>query len=273
MKLEMNEVSICVTILAVIRILFMLLPHVKHSIRFDSLPTSNKWHTMDRNLSILHYALIEPLFLTFVLWGERTLPTYTAPKISTVVPVLWLSILILINCSLFVSCCLLARHYRLLVTTFRSMEFVCTAAFVVDNFFDPRPVPTLFIILKFLCQVIFVTDMHSHIALSQPIIINVNAAQQMEYLANNQYSGEGNYDYSIEDEKDMTLYQLLDRAKPSTMTITDLRAFVEKCKQKASEIKIDESDMDCASSSATDYSNASTVSVVQRKRTENAEKS
>lgn len=235
---EKVDLLICVTAMAILRTVFSLLPHLLSSLRFESLPTHNKWHVWDRNLSMFFYIVVETLFLVFVVWGFEFLSTEFSSMVSDNVAILWLCVLFASNATLFVSCCCIVKHYRLLTSTFRSMDFVCTLAFLIDNFTNSRHhLVTILIGLKLFCQVFFVTDMHIYI----PVI---NAQQKHVILKEEdetkrkfdiQYLDDDELDESLREKAD-NLFKTIAAVDPYAMNLDELREFISKSLKQANAI-------------------------------------
>jgi len=255
---EKTDLLIFVTVMAGLRSVMALLPHLCSSIRFESLPTHNKWHVWDRNLSLFYYIGVETAFVALVLWGFEFLSDDVLSRPSDGVVILWLCILFASTSTLFVSCCLIVKHYRLLTSTFRSMDFVCTLAFLIDNFTNSHNhVLSAVIGVKLLCQVFFVTDMHIYIP-----IIQTKHIQQVHTILKEEKDSE-------DDDTSKTFYiPYLDDVDvdPNAMTIDELRCFVatfiKKAEQKKSIGDIDDhSHLDLsASSSSMDIGSSETKS-------------
>lgn len=245
----------CCTVLSALRSLMALLPHFVKSERFESLPTHNKWHLWDRNLSFFFYLLVESLFLAFVIWGPRTVGEDIVPSVSDTPVILWLTILSASTSALFFSCFIIVRHYRLLTATFRSMEFVCTLAFLVDNCINTSlHMVAAIIALKLLCQVFFVTDMHIYI----PVI---QMERQRKLLVDiDDEENEKKFNINVEcdaiNEKIEALFTEIQRKEPGVVTIEELTNFVNSCLKRADDINKmhDIESMDVSSSASTPLS-------------------
>ncbi len=229
-----------------------LLPHFVKSERFESLPTHNKWHLWDRNLSFFFYLLVESLFLAFVIWGTQTVGEDIVSPVSDTPVILWLTILSASTSALFVSCFIIVKHYRLLTATFRSMEFVCTLAFLVDNCINTSlHIVAVIIALKLLCQVFFVTDMHIYIPVIQM------ERQRKLLIDRDEEESEKKFNINVEcdaiNEKIDALFKEIQRVEPRVVTLEELKNFVNSCLKRADDIdKIhDIESMDVSSSAST----------------------
>jgi hypothetical protein len=250
---EKSALLICCTVISALRSLTALLPHFVKSERFESLPTHNKWHLWDRNLSFFFYLLVESLFLAFVIWGPQTVGEYIVPQVSDTPVILWLTILSASTSALFVSSFIIVRHYRLLTSTFRSMEFVCTLAFLVDNCINTSlHIVAAIIALKLLCQVFFVTDMHIYIP-----IIQMERQRKLFIDKDDDDENEKNFNINVEcdtiNEKIEALFKEIQRVEPRVVTLEELKKFVNNCLKRADDIdKIhDIESMDVSSSAST----------------------
>lgn len=249
---DKSALLICCTVVSALRSLTALLPHFVKSERFESLPTHNKWHIWDRNLSFFFYLLVESLFLAFVIWGPKTVGEDVVPSVSDTPVILWLTILSASTSALFISCFIIVKHYRLLTSTFRSMEFVCTLAFLVDNCINTSlHIVAAIIALKLVCQVFFVTDMHIYIPVVQM------ERQRKLLLENDDDENEKKFNINVGcdtvNEKIEALFTEIQRVEPNVVTLEELTNFVNLCLKRADDIKKmhDIESMDVSSSAST----------------------
>ena len=233
-----DDICSVLTVLSCLRTVMMLLPHIIKSARFESLASYNKWHLGDRNVSFAHYLFVEPLFLSFVVWGERTLDSDMVSTIACTVKLLWLLVMFMIICTLFVSC-MMSMHYKQLVSTFRAMEFVCVIAFLVDAINSPKALPIIMILLKLFSQTIFVIDLRNHMSVtialgqiaSRSLSAPDSAASHIAYL-----DDEDSANVNSLERKTQNLFYAIEQINPDILTLSQLREFIEDCKSKTHDV-------------------------------------
>lgn len=252
---------ITLTALSSIRAALMLVPHCVRSVRFDSSLSRNKWWFVHRRMALLHYAFLVPFFELFVTWGPTLLGEATISPFAAEVQLVWLSVLVA-TAVILLTACGVRTGYRMMIYVGQILELPCMVAFLCeratnDSFGGGETSVIGAIVVCSVIEVFTVPDFfHNYFPNRQSDTaafsrdydgsgngVPMNSAQKRSLsgsavAAGGELSDDGELHASHDLAENATtrllrdLFALIETAKPSTMTIIEMRVLIERCKEK-----------------------------------------
>ena len=245
---ETNSLLIAITFLSVIRIIFMLLPHLVKSTRLESSPQRNKWWSVHKRISIVHYFFLAPLFEVFVIWGSNVFGVAVVKPVALEVLITWLSIVVLCIVVLMVAFCT-RNAYRMMVHSAQLMELPCMLLFFCDRCVKPfiggEIVILVVLIVCNTIEIFTVPDFFFNYFPRNEQVQKLSEQELQQFnktiLDFNRNADDENQSHAMLErslyDRIETLYETIETADPKTMAISDMRDFISLCQRNVGDIK------------------------------------